>query len=88
MKKYHIQLPPQHNLAEEILLGGVLINPSIITLTIIELNIESFAIEAHQLIYRTMLQVYADHKYIDSITLINTLWEMNLLYEAGGMKKF
>ena len=87
MKKYHIQLPPQHNLAEEILLGGVLINPSIITLTIIELNIESFAIEAHQLIYRTMLQVYADHKYIDSITLINTLWEMNLLYEAGGMKK-
>jgi replicative DNA helicase len=87
MKKYHIQLPPQHNLAEEILLGGVLINPSIITLTIIELNIESFAIETHQLIYRTMLQVYADHKYIDSITLINTLWEMNLLYEAGGMKK-
>jgi replicative DNA helicase len=87
MKKHHIQLPPQHNLAEEILLGSVLVNPNIIMLTIIELKIESFAIETHQLIYRTMLQIYADHKYIDSISLINTLWEMNLLYEVGGMKK-
>lgn len=87
MKKHHIQLPPQHNLAEEILLGSVLLNPNIIMLTIIELTIESFAIETHQLIYRTMLQIYADYKYVDSISLINTLWEINLLYEVGGMKK-
>jgi replicative DNA helicase len=87
MKKYHIQLPPQHNLAEEILLGGILINPNVITLTIIELSIDFFAIETHQLLYRTILQIYADYQYVDPIILINTLWEINLLHEAGGIKK-
>nr|QHO64095.1 Replication helicase subunit [Lympha mucosa] len=87
MKKYHIQLPPQHNLAEEILLGGLLINPNAITLAIIDLSIDVFAIETHQLLYRTIVQIYSDNKYIDPIILINTLWEINLLYEAGGIKK-
>jgi replicative DNA helicase len=87
IKKYHTQLPPQHNLVEEILLGGILIKPNILILTITELDIEYFAIETHQLIYRTILQIYAEYKYVDPIVLINTLWEKNLLHEAGGMQK-
>lgn len=86
-KKYHEQIPPQHHLAEEILLGGILINSSLIEITIIELLIESFSIETHQIIYRIILNVYFKHKQIDPILIINTLWELNLLQKIGGVKK-
>jgi replicative DNA helicase len=87
IKKYHEQLPPQHNLAEEILLGGILINSQVIKIVIRELVTESFALETHQLIYRTIIEVYSEYKYIDSIVLINTLWELNLLNKIGGITK-
>nr|YP_009314606.1 Replication helicase subunit [Liagoropsis maxima]SCW22860.1 Replication helicase subunit [Liagoropsis maxima] len=85
--KYHEQLPPQHNLAEEIILGGILVNAEITQLAIRELVAESFAIETHQLIYRTILDIYFKEKYVDSIILINTLWEINLLGKIGGIRK-
>jgi len=87
IKKYYPQSPPHHNLVEEILLGGILINPNIIKITILELDIKYFAIELHQLIYRTMLHIYTDYKYIDIIILINTLWDINLLNKVGGIQK-
>jgi replicative DNA helicase len=87
VKKYYEQLPPQNNLAEEILLGGILINTQIVQITIRELGPESFALETHQLIYRTTIEIYSKYKYIDSIILINTLWELNLLNKIGGITK-
>nr|YP_009628797.1 replication helicase subunit [Balbiania investiens]QBX88580.1 replication helicase subunit [Balbiania investiens] len=87
VKKYYEQLPPQNNLAEEILLGGILINTQVIQITIRELGPESFALETHQLIYRTTVEIYSRYKYIDSIILINTLWELNLLNKIGGITK-
>lgn len=85
--KYYEQLPPQHNLAEEIMLGGILLRSKVIEIAIKELVIESFALEAHQLIYRTIIDIYFEYHYIDSIILINTLWELNLLNEIGGINK-
>nr|YP_009313788.1 Replication helicase subunit [Helminthocladia australis]SCW22042.1 Replication helicase subunit [Helminthocladia australis] len=85
--KYHEQLPPQHNLAEEIILGGILVNKEIMQLAINELITESFSLETHQLIYRTINDIYLREKYIDSIILINTLWELNLLSHIGGIQK-
>nr|YP_010873254.1 Replication helicase subunit [Nemalion vermiculare]WGV34312.1 Replication helicase subunit [Nemalion vermiculare] len=85
--RYHEQLPPQHNLAEEIIIGGMLINPEITQLVISELSIASFTIETHQLIYRAILEIYLHNRYIDSIVLINTLWELNLLSKVGGINK-
>nr|YP_009313991.1 Replication helicase subunit [Hommersandiophycus borowitzkae]SCW22245.1 Replication helicase subunit [Hommersandiophycus borowitzkae] len=85
--KYHTQLPPQHNLAEEIILGGVLISTDIADLAINELITESFSLEAHQIIYRTIVEIYIQKTYVDSIILINTLWELNLLSIVGGIRK-
>nr|YP_009739057.1 replicative DNA helicase subunit [Palmaria decipiens]QIC19496.1 replicative DNA helicase subunit [Palmaria decipiens] len=85
--KYYEQLPPQHNLAEEILLGGIILNSNIIETVIGELIAESFALERHQLIYRTIIDIYIEKKHINSIILINQLWELNLLNKIGGINK-
>ena len=85
--KYYEQLPPQHNLAEEILLGGIILNSNIIETVIGELIAESFALERHQLIYRTIIDIYIEKKHINSIILINRLWELNLLNKIGGINK-
>nr|YP_009314195.1 Replication helicase subunit [Izziella formosana]SCW22449.1 Replication helicase subunit [Izziella formosana] len=85
--KYHEQFPPQHNLAEEIVLGGILVNTEIMQLAINELIIESFSLETHQILYRTIIEIYIQKDYIDSIILINTLWDLNLLSNVGGIRK-
>nr|YP_009315017.1 Replication helicase subunit [Scinaia undulata]SCW23472.1 Replication helicase subunit [Scinaia undulata] len=85
--KYHHSLPPQHYLAEEILLGGILINSKIIEATLAQLSITAFALEAHRLIYRSTIDLYIQEKYIDPIALITTLWELNLLNQVGGIRK-
>ena len=85
--KYHEQLPPQNNLAEEIVLGGILVNIEIMQLAINELITESFSLETHQLIYRTIVEIYIKKDYVDSIILINTLWDLNLLNHIGGIRK-
>jgi len=85
--KYHEQLPPQHNLAEEILLGSILLHSQIITITVQEIAIDYFATEIHQLLYGTILNIYLSNEYVDSVILINTLWELNLLVKIGGINK-
>ena len=85
--KYNEQLPPQHNLAEEILLGGILLNFQVIEITIGELKTESFATEIHKLIYATIIKIYFQDGYVDSIILINTLWNLGLLAKIGGIDK-
>nr|YP_009314811.1 Replication helicase subunit [Neoizziella asiatica]SCW23266.1 Replication helicase subunit [Neoizziella asiatica] len=85
--KYHEQLPPQNNLAEEIVLGGILVNIEIMQLAINELITESFCLETHQIIYRTIIEIYITKDYVDSIILINTLWDLNLLNHIGGIRK-
>ena len=85
--KYNEQLPPQHNLAEEILLGGILLNFQVIEITIGELTTAYFATETHKLIYATILQIYFQNGYVDSIILINNLWDLGLLAKIGGIDK-
>jgi replicative DNA helicase len=85
--KFHEQLPPQHNLAEEIILGGILLNIQVAKIVIEELVSESFALETHQIIYKTIIDVYLKKNYVDAIILINKLWELNLLNKVGGINK-
>nr|YP_009313584.1 Replication helicase subunit [Galaxaura rugosa]SCW21838.1 Replication helicase subunit [Galaxaura rugosa] len=85
--KYHEQLPPQHGLAEEIILGGILTHQDIIKITINKLTIDSFSLEINQLIYRTIIETHNRDNYIDPIILINNLWESNLLSKVGGIQK-
>ena len=47
---------------------------------------EEFFVEAHRLIYETMLEVYADQKTIDLTLLIDRLEKKNLLDKVGGTR--
>lgn len=85
--KYDLHLPPYHNFAEEILLGGILINSHIVQLTLPELEVDAFSIEVHQILYRIILQIILQYQNIDAMILINKLWEIHLLQKVGGIQK-
>lgn len=87
IKKYYGQLPPYHNLAEEVVLGGVLINSKVAQMTLIELEIDAFAIEVHQILYRIILDIIMEYDSINPIILIDKLWNLDLLHKIGGIKK-
>lgn len=78
--------PPQNYLAEEILLGSILINPSIFSKTVNTLKIEAFFLECNQLIYINLLKVYHSNK-LNSIELLYSLSENNNLENIGGINK-
>nr|YP_009315424.1 Replication helicase subunit [Yamadaella caenomyce]SCW23879.1 Replication helicase subunit [Yamadaella caenomyce] len=87
LPKYHHQIPPQNSLAEEIILGGTLLNQEISQISINELTIETFSLESHQLIFRAITEIYIKERYLDPIMLINNMWELNLLEKIGGINK-
>jgi replicative DNA helicase len=63
---------PYNFLAERLVLGSILINPDVILIVSQHLNVETFYLKSHQIIYTSMLVLYAEDKNIDYITL--TTW--------------
>ena len=63
---------PYNFLAERLVLGSILINPDVILIVSQHLNVETFYLKSHQIIYTSMLVLYAEDKSIDYITL--TTW--------------
>jgi replicative DNA helicase len=63
---------PYNFLAERLVLGSILTNPEAIVLVSQHLNIETFYLRSHQIIYKGTLVLYGEGKKIDYITL--TTW--------------
>nr|YP_009237838.1 DNA replication helicase [Gracilariopsis lemaneiformis]YP_009294759.1 replication helicase subunit [Gracilariopsis chorda]AJO68400.1 replication helicase subunit [Gracilariopsis lemaneiformis]AML79800.1 DNA replication helicase [Gracilariopsis lemaneiformis]AOM67019.1 replication helicase subunit [Gracilariopsis chorda] len=77
---------PQNYIAEEILLGTILINPMIFPQIIPYLKQESFFLECHELIYKSLIIIYRDGK-IDILHLLYTLNRSEKLDHIGGVYK-
>lgn len=60
---------PYNYLAERLVLGSILINPDVILIVREHLNVETFYLKSHQIIYTSMLVLYSKDKNIDYITL-------------------
>ena len=76
---------PPHNLeAEQMILGGVLINNDALNQVVDILSSEDFYREAHAHIYEAMLSLYNRDDPVDLVTLSQILKEMNLLDKVGG----
>lgn len=71
---------PYNFLAERLVLGCVLTNPDAIVIVSQHLNIESFYLKAHQMIYKSMLILYGEGKSIDYITLTTWLQDHKFTY--------
>nr|YP_009498035.1 DnaB [Gracilaria changii]ART65298.1 DnaB [Gracilaria changii] len=79
-------LLPQNYIAEEVLLGAILINPTIFSQVMSFLKPDSFFVESHKLIYNGLLVLYKDDK-IDILQLFYLLNDSQILHYVGGVFK-
>nr|YP_010196234.1 replication helicase subunit [Gracilaria caudata]UAD83631.1 replication helicase subunit [Gracilaria caudata] len=77
---------PQNYIAEEVLLGAILINPTIFSQVISFLKSDSFFVESHKLIYNGLLILYKNDK-IDILQLLYFLNDSQILNYVGGVFK-
>nr|YP_009398771.1 Replication helicase subunit [Kuetzingia canaliculata]ARW67957.1 Replication helicase subunit [Kuetzingia canaliculata] len=83
---YKNKFLPQNYVAEEILLGMIIVYPSVFYHVNKYLKQEYFFLESHRLIYINMLIIYKNQR-IDIIELIYQLQSNTLLKKIGGLKK-
>nr|YP_010985910.1 DNA replication helicase subunit [Grateloupia asiatica]WOL36828.1 DNA replication helicase subunit [Grateloupia asiatica] len=78
--------PPQNYLAEEILLGTIIIHPSIFPQITPLIKEDSFFLECHQIIYKNLITIHRKNK-LDIIQLLYSLSNTKALNTIGGINK-
>lgn len=81
------RLPPQNIAAEEAILGGILLDPEAMSRVVELLQPESFAITAHQIIYRATITLHLQGKPTDLMTVTSWLADSKQLESVGGQMK-
>lgn len=72
--------------AEQALLGSIIVNPEAFDKIGAMISTEDFYLEEHKHIYAALLNMYAQSKTIDVVTLVNALVENGDRDEAGGIQ--
>ncbi|MFB8792780.1 MAG: replicative DNA helicase [Microcoleus sp.] len=80
-------LMPTNVEAEEAILGGILIDPEAISRIAELLRPDFFAITAHQVIYRSALDLFFQGQPTDLMTVTTRLADRNQLEQVGGQTK-
>nr|QCI08656.1 replication helicase subunit [Sphondylothamnion multifidum] len=83
---YKYPCPPQNHIAEEILIGIILIYPSMLVNILPFIKEEYFFLECHQIIYIHILNIYKKNK-VYPLELLYDLSDSNILYQIGGVHK-
>lgn len=83
---YVCSILPQNYIAEEILIGSIIINPNLLTEIISKIEVNYFFIETHKILYRSLLTIYPKN-HIDPVQLTYCLQEIKILNQIGGIKK-
>jgi len=78
------KVPPQDTKAEQLLLGSMLIDPSIHDNVMLIMTPECFYNQRHASIYDAMRSVYQKRETIDILTTVNALKASNNLERVGG----
>jgi len=80
------QLPPQNYLAEEILLGIIIIYPNMICHILPLVKSEYFFLEYHQILYENLSEIHKKNK--SNVTeFLSNLIETKMLHKVGGVNK-
>ena len=73
--------------AEQCVLGSVLIDPAgSIEAIGSTITADDFYVEEHQLMYETLMEMYAANRDIDPVTLVNALVERGVRDENSGIQ--
>ncbi len=78
------QLPPQNLGAEQGVLGSILLDNDVLHEVVPILQIEDFYRDSHQIVFRTIRELYDLGKAVDSITLAEELIRRDLYDRIGG----
>ncbi len=81
------KLPPANIEAEEAILGGILLDPSAISRICEYLVPDAFYISSHTEIYQALLRLHHHGKPTDLLTVIDWLYDHDLLLRIGGRNK-
>ena len=81
------QLPPQNLEAEEVILGGILLDPDAIGRVADVLQPEAFYLGAHREIYRTALMLHSQGKPTDLTAMGAWLADTGQLEKVGGTSR-
>ena len=77
---------PYSQIAEQSVLGSVLIDPECFPVIAMTLRADDFYLSEHRAIFSAMQQMFTESKHIDVVTLINRLAESGACDKAGGVK--
>ena len=83
-QKKILRVPPQNIDSEKALLGSIMLKPEILNDISIIITNNSFYVEKHRLIYRTMLELFAKNEPIDILSISSRMKEKNMLEQIGG----
>lgn len=84
---YYYLLLPQNYIAEEIIVGSIIVNPVILDFIRENIDTEHFFLETHKIIYRNLITLSQDSKNsIDPINLVCSLKKSKVLHYIGGIK--
>jgi replicative DNA helicase len=78
------KVPPQASSLEEAVLGALMIDKDALPAVLDILRSESFYSEAHQSIYKAVLELFRNSKPIDLLTVTEELKRLGLLEGIGG----
>ena len=78
------RLPPQNIEAEQGVLGSVLLDNDVLHDVVSMITVEDFYRDSHQIIYRTIRDLYDLGKAIDAITLVDELSRRDQYQAIGG----
>ena len=78
------RIPPQALDLEEAVLGGIMIEPGNDISLVDFLKPESFYKEAHQIIFKAIVQLSTEHQPIDQLTVVEQLRKNEELELVGG----
>ncbi|MEH2299686.1 MAG: replicative DNA helicase [Nostoc sp.] len=81
------KLPPQNIEAEEVILGGILLDPDAMDRVVDTLSPEAFYVSAHKDIYQAAKALHNQNKPIDLLTVTSWLTDNKLLAQVGGRNK-
>lgn len=83
-KKSSLRIPPQDIDAEKAFLGSIMLRPTGIHDVSDIVFVDSFYVEKHKIIYKSMQDLAAKHEPIDLVSLSTKLKEKGQLDEIGG----
>lgn len=82
--KNSLRIPPQDIQAEKALLGSIMLRPDIMNDIMDIISTDSFYVEKHRIIFRSMFELFSKNEPIDVLSLSSKLKEKKLFDDVGG----